>query len=65
MMHTGHMILGQKGKEKEDMQSMIFLPYLMKSALNVAINTGDFKNVREKRRTYDGKENRTVSQSKF
>lgn len=38
----------------------------MKSVLNVAINTGDFKkNVRKKRRTYDGKENRTVSQSKF
>ena len=44
---------------------MIFLPYLMKSVLNVAINTGDFKKCKEKRRTYDGKENRTVSQSKL
>ena len=66
MMHNGHMILDKKGKEKEDMAIDDILTYLMKSVLNVAINTGDFeKNVRKKRRTYDGKENRTVSQSKF
>ena len=35
-------ILG-RAKRKKIWQSMIFLPYLMKSVLNVAINTGDFK----------------------
>ena len=43
MMHNGHMILDKRAKRKKIWQSMIFLPYLMKSVLNVAINTGDFK----------------------
>ena len=44
MMHNGHMHTGQKrAKEGRYGNRMIFLPYLMKSVLNVAINTGDFK----------------------
>ena len=41
-------ILG-RAKRKKIWQSMIFLPYLMKSVLNVAINTGDFKKCKEKK----------------
>ena len=61
------MITGlKKGKEKEDMA----IDDILTLFNEISIECGKLiqeisKKCKEKRRTYDGKENRTVSQSKF